>query len=189
MTVWPGVKVEPIQFSKESCKRNTLKIYIWGLLWWLRGFPYGSAGKESACNVRDLGSIPGLGRSPGEGKSYPLQYFGLENSMDCTVHGVAKSPTRLSGFHFTYFILARCSLLQSRVMLINALYFPFTTQITAWLLSSGWTLTDVVGLIKSYLLRIKQCLLHNKHFLNVCYINLLIWGPEKKRICFSSSIA
>ena len=46
------------------------------------GFPCGSAGKESACNVGDLGSIPGLGRSPGKGKGYPLQYSGLENSMD-----------------------------------------------------------------------------------------------------------
>ena len=51
------------------------------------GFPCGSAGKESACNVGDLGSIPRLGRSPGEGKGYPLQYSGLENSMDCIVHG------------------------------------------------------------------------------------------------------
>ena len=64
------------------------------------GFPGGSAGKESACNAGDLGSIPGLGRSPGEGKGYPLQYSGLENSMDCIVHGVAKSRTRLSDFHF-----------------------------------------------------------------------------------------
>ena len=59
----------------------------------------GSAGKESACNAGDLGLIPGLGRSPGEGKGYPLQYSGLENSMDCIVHGVAKSRTRLSDFH------------------------------------------------------------------------------------------
>ena len=51
------------------------------------GFPGGSAGKESICNVADLGSIPGLGRSPGEGKVYPLQYSGLENSMDCMVMG------------------------------------------------------------------------------------------------------
>ena len=54
------------------------------------GFPCGSAGKESACNVGDLGSIPGLGRSPGEGKGYPLQYSGLEKSMDYIVHGVTK---------------------------------------------------------------------------------------------------
>ena len=65
------------------------------------GFPCGSAGKESACNEGDLGSIPGLGRSPGEGKGYPLQYSGLENSMDCIVHGVTKSRTQLSDFHFT----------------------------------------------------------------------------------------
>ena len=67
-----------------------------------RGFPCGSAGKESACNVGDLGSIPALGRSPGEGKGYPLQYSGLENSMDCIVHGVTKSQTRLSDFHFHF---------------------------------------------------------------------------------------
>ena len=50
----------------------------------------------------DLGSIPELGRSPGEGKGYPLQYSGLENSMDCTVHGAAKSRTWLSNFHFHF---------------------------------------------------------------------------------------
>ena len=59
-----------------------------------------SAGKEPACNVGDPGSIPRLGRSPGEGNSYPLQYSGLENSMDCIVHGVANSQTQLSDFHF-----------------------------------------------------------------------------------------
>ena len=59
----------------------------------LQGFSNGSAGKESACNVGDLASIPGLGRYPGERKSYPLQYSGLKNSMDCTGHGVAKSQT------------------------------------------------------------------------------------------------
>ena len=51
------------------------------------GFPCGSAGKESACNVGDLGSIPGLGRLPGEGRDYPLQYSGLENSMDYSPWG------------------------------------------------------------------------------------------------------
>ena len=74
--------------------------------------PCGSAGKESMCNVGDLGSIPGFRRSPGEEKA--LQYFGLENSKDCIVkvtqlcpthcdcivHGIAKSPTWLSEFHF-----------------------------------------------------------------------------------------
>ena len=105
------------------------------------GFPDSSVGKESACNAGDTGSIPGLGRSPGEGigyrlqyswaslgsagkesarnagdlssipelgrlsreeKGYPLLYSGLENSMDCIVHGVAKSQTRLSDFHFHF---------------------------------------------------------------------------------------
>ena len=54
------------------------------------GFPDSSVGKESACNAEDLSLIPGLGRSPGEGKGYPLQYSGLENSMDYTVPGVAE---------------------------------------------------------------------------------------------------
>ena len=57
------------------------------------GFPDGSAGKEPACNAGDLGLIPEVGRSPGEGKGYPLQYSGLENFMDCIVHGVTKSRT------------------------------------------------------------------------------------------------
>ena len=50
--------------------------------------------------MRDMGSIPGFGRSPGEGNGYPLQHSGLENSMDCIVHGVVKSQTRLNDFHF-----------------------------------------------------------------------------------------
>ena len=62
----------------------------------------GSVGKESACNVGGLGSIPVLGRSPREGIGYPLQYPGLENSMDYTIHGVTKSQTRLSDFHLTH---------------------------------------------------------------------------------------
>ena len=55
------------------------------------GFPGGSDGKESAHSARDLGSIPGLERSPGEGKGYPFQYSDLDNSMDCIVHGVTQT--------------------------------------------------------------------------------------------------
>ena len=66
------------------------------------GFPCGSAGKESTCNVGDLGWIPGLGRYPGKGNSYPLQCSGLESSMDCIVHGVTKSQTQLIDFHFHF---------------------------------------------------------------------------------------
>ena len=68
------------------------------------GFPSDSDGKESAGNARDLSSIPGLGRSPGEGNGNPLQYSCLENSMDrgfwwATVYGITRSQTRLSNFH------------------------------------------------------------------------------------------
>ena len=62
----------------------------------------GSAGKESACNAGDLGSIPDLGRFPGEGNSYPLQYSGLENSMVYIVHVVATCQTQLSSFHLHF---------------------------------------------------------------------------------------
>ena len=62
------------------------------------GFSGGSDSKESVCNAGDLGSIPGLGRCPGEGKGHPLQYSGLENSMDCIVHGITKNQTQLSDF-------------------------------------------------------------------------------------------
>ena len=65
------------------------------------GLPDNSAGKESTCSAGNLGLIPGLGKHPGEGKGYPLQYSGLENSMDCVVQGVAKSQTRLSDLHFS----------------------------------------------------------------------------------------
>ena len=66
---------------------------IWKMLLIRMGFPCGVAGKESVCNEGDLDSIPGLGKSPGEGKGYPLQYSGLENFMDWIVHGVTKSRT------------------------------------------------------------------------------------------------
>ena len=69
---------------------------------YVSGFPCGSAGKESACNVRDLSLIPGLGRSCGEGKGCSLQYSDLENSVDCIDHGVAKSWPWLSDFHFHF---------------------------------------------------------------------------------------
>ena len=76
----------------EDCLKLALPLSL--------GFPFGSAGKESACTMGVLGSIPGLGRSPREGKGYPLQYSGLENSMSCIVHVLSKSQTQLSDFHF-----------------------------------------------------------------------------------------
>ena len=94
-----------------QCRRPQFNSWI-GKIHWIRdrlpipvflGFPGGLAGEESACNLGDLGLIPGLGRSPGEGKGYPLQYSGLENSMDCIVHGVAKSQTGPSDSLFFLF--------------------------------------------------------------------------------------
>ena len=73
------------------------------------GFPGSSAGKESTSCAGEPGLIPGSGRYPGEGKGYPLQYSGLENSKDCIVLGIAKSWTRLSDFHFMTFKLNNVS--------------------------------------------------------------------------------
>ena len=88
----------PVQFlgREDPLRKDRLSIPV------LLGFPGGSAGKESTYNAGDLGSIPWLGRSPGEGKGYPLQYSGLENSMGCIVHGVTKSQTQLSDLHFHF---------------------------------------------------------------------------------------
>ena len=84
------------------------------------GFPGGSAGKESAGNVGDLGFITGLGRSPGEGNSYPLQHSGLEISLDCVVHEVAKSQTWLSD---------SVSLSSASIVILLLLWFTNTNEI------------------------------------------------------------
>ena len=85
------------------------------------GFPDSSVGKESSCNAGDLGSIPGLERSPGEGKGYPLWYSGLENSMDCIIHGVTKSWTRLRDFQWSMWR----SLENSLKLISSALQFNY----------------------------------------------------------------
>ena len=90
---------ETLSFGKHSLRILNKVTAHFHLTSVSHGFPWGSAGREYACNAGDLGSIPGLGRSPGEGKGYPLQYSGLENPMDCIVGGIAKSRTQLSHFH------------------------------------------------------------------------------------------
>ena len=92
--IWFDSWVRKIHWRRD---RLPIPVYL--------GFPCGSAGKESACNAEDLGLIAGLGRSPGEGKGYPLRYSGLENSMDCIVHGVTKSRSQLSDFHFHFLLV------------------------------------------------------------------------------------
>ena len=93
----PAMQETPVQFlaGEDLLEKGqaTHSVFL--------GFPCGLAGKESACNAGDLGSIPGLGRSPGEGKGYPLQYSGQR--IPWTIHRVSKSQTRLSDFHFTVF--------------------------------------------------------------------------------------
>ena len=78
----PAMQETPVRFLgwEDPLKRDRLPTPVF------LGFPCGSDGKDLACNVGDLGLIPGLRRSPGEGKGYPLQYSGLENSMDCIVY-------------------------------------------------------------------------------------------------------
>ena len=100
MTIWASLIAQLVK-NLSAMKETRFDSWV-GKTHWRRdrlptpaflGFPCGSAAKETACDVGDLGSIPGLGRSPGEEKGYPLQYSGLENSMDCIVHWVSKSPT------------------------------------------------------------------------------------------------
>ena len=81
-----GFLLKGAEFKAVTTKANIAILILYD-------FPGSSAGKESACNEGDLGLIHGLGRSPGEGKGYPLQLSGLENSMDCIVHRVTKSRT------------------------------------------------------------------------------------------------
>ena len=89
-------KIKIVLSSKVPDTATALPAQLQGSIWWplclLRGFPCGSAGKESACNAGDLGSIPGSGRPPGV---FLSQYSGLENPMDCIVRGLAKSRTQL----------------------------------------------------------------------------------------------
>ena len=93
------ILVEPLQ---PSLCLTVCMVYFFHPVTFNLGFPGASAGKESTYNAGDLGLIPGLGRSPGEGKGYPLQYSGLENSMDCIVHRVTKSWIQPSNFHFPF---------------------------------------------------------------------------------------
>ena len=102
-----SVSLCPASFCTLRPNLLLLQVFLDFLTFAFQGFPGGSQVKASASNVGDLGSIPGSGRSPGEGNGNPLQYSCLENPMDrearqATVHGVAKSRTRLSNFTFPY---------------------------------------------------------------------------------------
>ena len=114
------------------------------------GFPGGLDSKESACNVGDLGSMPGVGRSPGEGNSYPLQYSGLENSMDrgawhATVHGVAKSRTWLRDFQKN-----KNSKRKTNILVARQEIFGPRLKINIWILKKflGISLCKVINNVK-----------------------------------------
>ena len=125
--VWSIVALQCIFISAVQKSESVIHTYISPLFWISSPFmsPDRSVGKESACNAGDPSSIPGLGRSTGEGKGYPLQYFGLENSMYCIVHGVSKSQTWLSSFHWLHLghhrVLSRvlCALQEALVSYFN----------------------------------------------------------------------
>ena len=91
-----------------SCQCHTANSRGLSTVYVVAGFPCGSVGKESAHSAGDLGFIPGLRRSPGKGKGYPLQYSVLENPTDCIVHGAAESRTWPSDFHFTSLHMPSC---------------------------------------------------------------------------------
>ena len=120
----PAMQETPVQFlgQEDPWRRDRLPTPVF------LGFPCGSAGKESACNVGDLGSIPVLGRSPGEGKGYPLQYSGLENS--CIVHGVAKSLTQLSDFHYIVAHLKKIIMLRIHILFRMIVIISHTTLLS-----------------------------------------------------------
>ena len=115
-----------------GCSRAPNCHLILSSTYMLSGFPGGSEGKVSACNAGDLGSIPGLGRSPREGNSNPLQYSCLENPMDgrawwATVHGVRKSWTQLSDFTFIFFLHALSLFCITIFFFVFLLKYPLCT--------------------------------------------------------------
>ena len=103
---WGCKELDTTEYAHTYARRfkNLKEISLYSLQTHLAVYVkhYYSLRINSACNVGDMSSIPGLGRSPAEGKSYPLWYSGLENSMDSIVHGAAKSWTRLSDIHFHF---------------------------------------------------------------------------------------
>ena len=107
-----------------------------------RSFPSGSAGKESTCNSGDPGSIHGSGRPSGEGNAYPLRYSGLDNSMDCIVHGVSNSQTQLSNFHFT-------SISIDAEKAFDKFHYPFVVKILQKMVLEGTYLNIIQPIYKN----------------------------------------
>ena len=146
---------------------------------WLGGtralwaFSCGSAGKESACSGGDLGLIPGLGTSPGEGKGYLLQYSGLENSMDCIVHGVTKESD------MTEWLSLSLTFVYMKSMLHNTKKSPLSSStIQGWLscVLSGLFVFAAVVRIWGFICwggRSLLCYIHYKIFRKKCFISFI----------------
>ena len=152
------------------------------------GFLCGSAGKES-CNAGDLGLIPGLGRCPGEGKGYPLQYSGLEYSMDCIVHGVTESDTTewlslfVIDFCFNFTVVWKCSSYDFCSIAFANMYFMaqnviYLSQSTLLLLDSS-----ILTFILITILHLFMVLITNFVYLNItvylAYILIVFDMPFK----------
>ena len=171
-------------------------VVIWHVVPQWPGFPDGSDNKESTCNARDLGWIPGLGRSRGEGNSYPFQYSGLENSMNkgawqATVHGVTKSRMWLSDFHF-HFHSARVSPHWAKAAstgrefrtLATSEYCQFPTWEQSFNLSLPWfphlkmewiVVVPISGIREKISVRyLAQFLVHRKEQLIMLFVFLLL---------------
>ena len=133
------------------------------------GFPDSSVGKESAYNAGDPGSNPGLGRSPGEGKGYSLQYCGLEKSVDCIVHGVAKSQAQQNDFHFQ-----SLSSWESKVKCCNPCNLSGTLNVCAgpW----PWAMT------RGYLP------IWNRHFISIFSLQFMWSKQPRSEACSSHSL-
>ena len=124
--------------------RSIIEIYIYYDYYW--SFPGGSDGKESSCNMGDLSLVPGLGRSPGEGNSSPLQYSGLESPHEqksrwATVHWVTKSWTWLSDFHFMIIIIFWISSMRNCEKLFSVLLYTYIILLLSLGLQS-WPFTE-----------------------------------------------
>ena len=143
------------------------------------GFPCGSAGKEFACLAGDLGLIPGLGRSPGDGNSYPLHYSVLQNSMDCIFRGVAKNPTQLSDLYFVSDFLS----------LTHMYLLPSQTLFPRWFFVFSLFLFCFVFLLVIWWFPFILCLCSSSfRFLwNCCYV-FDLWLPSFSSILMLSYI-
>ena len=164
---WRQMSWKTEEYWSNEEKDNELIIQTNRQWPWLK-FPCGSVGKESACNAGDLGLIPGLGRSPGEGKGYPLQYSGLGKSMDYIVHGVAKSWTRPSDLHFHFYFL----------------WLKFDFNHCGSLSCYNWALWQKSSYHTFFLLFTNQFHFPLISFYTYCIWSFIIWPPEKIFHCF-----